>query len=180
VVSTALARTDRTNLGLVPVRGENALVRVVVTRIEQDGTMQRRVVDTAQCDDCLQWGRLAARALEFPPPYRPVPGIAVYHVSIGEQVILVAEHDLGGPLLNLVTGVLALGEELLAQWAVRRTDHGMHEQRFELARMDTAGNPPEAGDAEPLSLLRGSPTKTLLPVRTRGGPRLASACGSCS
>jgi hypothetical protein len=37
-----------------------------VTRIEQDGTMLRRVVDTAQCDDCLQWGRLAARALGVP------------------------------------------------------------------------------------------------------------------
>jgi hypothetical protein len=85
-----------------------------VTRIEQDGTMQRRVVDTAQRDDCLQWGRLAARAMEFPPPYRPVPGIPVYHVSIGEQVILVAEPDLGGPLLNLVTAVLALGEGVLA------------------------------------------------------------------
>ena len=97
------------------VRGENALVRVVVTRIEQDGTMQRRVVDTAQGDDCLQWGRLAARALEFPPPYRPVPGIPVYHVSVGDQVILVAEHDLGGPLLNLVTAVLALGEAVLAR-----------------------------------------------------------------
>jgi hypothetical protein len=103
-----------------PVRGENTLVRVVVTRIEHDGTMQRRVVDTAQCDDCLQWGRLAARALEFPPPYRPVPGIPIYHVSAGDQVILVAEHDLGGPLLNLVTAVLALGEELLARSAARR------------------------------------------------------------
>jgi hypothetical protein len=34
----------------------------------------------------------------------------VYHVSVGEQAILVAEDDLGGPLLNLVTAVLALGE----------------------------------------------------------------------
>jgi hypothetical protein len=87
----------------------------VVTRIEQDGTMQRRVVDAAQCDDCLQWGRLAARAMEFPPPYRPVPGIPVYHVSVDAQVVLVAEQDLGGPLLNLVTAVLALGEEVLAR-----------------------------------------------------------------
>jgi hypothetical protein len=51
---------------------------------------------------------VAARALEFLPPYRPVPGIPVYHVSVGDQVILVAEHDLGGPLLNLVTAVRAL------------------------------------------------------------------------
>jgi hypothetical protein len=82
-----------------------------VTRIEQDGTMQRRVVDTAQRSDCLHWERLAGRALEFPPPYRPVPGIPVYHVSVGDQVILAAEPDLDGPLLNLVTAVLALGEE---------------------------------------------------------------------
>ena len=105
-------RGGRAGLGLVPLWRENALVRVVVTRIEQDGTMQRRVVATAQRDDCHQWGRLAARALEFLPPYRPVPGIPVYHVSVGDQVILAAEPDLGGPLLNLVTAVLALGEEL--------------------------------------------------------------------
>jgi hypothetical protein len=37
-------RGDRAGLGLVPLWGENALVRVVVTRIEQDGTMQRRLV----------------------------------------------------------------------------------------------------------------------------------------
>ncbi|HEV3312135.1 MAG TPA: hypothetical protein VG815_16620, partial [Chloroflexota bacterium] len=56
---------------------------------------------------------------EFPPPYRPVPGIPIYHVSVGEQVILAAEHDLGGPLLNLVTAVMALGEEVLAGEAAR-------------------------------------------------------------
>ena len=77
--------------------------------------MQRRVVDTAQQEDCLEWERLARRALEFPPPYRPVPGIAVYHVSVGGQVILVAAPDLDGPLLNLVTAVMALGEEVLAR-----------------------------------------------------------------
>ena len=95
--------------------GEIALVRVVVTRIEQDGTMQRRVVDTARHSDCRQWERLAGRVLEFPPPYRPVPGIPVYHVSLGDRVILVAEHDLGGPALNLITAVMALGEEVLAR-----------------------------------------------------------------
>jgi hypothetical protein len=76
--------------------------------------MQRRVVDTALRGDCLQWERLAGRALESPPPYRPVPGIPIYHLCISEQVILAAEHDLSGPLLNLVTAVMALGEEVLA------------------------------------------------------------------
>jgi hypothetical protein len=74
--------------------------------------MQRRLVDTARCGDCLHWERLAGRALEFPPPYNPVPGLPVYHVSVGDQVILVADQDLSGPLLNLVTAVMALGEEL--------------------------------------------------------------------
>ena len=85
-----------------------------MTRIAQDGTMQRRVVDTARFDDYLEWERLAASAVEFPPPYRPVPGIAIYHVSVGDVVVLVPEYDLDGPLLDLVTAVMALGEEVLA------------------------------------------------------------------
>jgi hypothetical protein len=95
----------------VPVRGENALVRVAVTRIARDGAMQRRVVDTAWFDAYLQWERLVASAVESPPPYRPVPGIPIYHLSVGDQVVLVAEYDLDGPLLDLVTAVMALGEE---------------------------------------------------------------------
>jgi len=33
------------------------------------------------------------------------------------------------------------------------------EQRFELSRIDTAGNPPEGWCTEPLSLLGGSPNE---------------------
>ena len=36
---------------ICPARGHNERMRVVVTRIEPDGTMQRRVVDTGQRDD---------------------------------------------------------------------------------------------------------------------------------
>jgi hypothetical protein len=100
----------------VSVRGENALVRVTVTRIAQDGTMQRRLVDTARFDDSLQWERLAASAVETPPPYHAVPGIPIFHVCVGGQVVLVAEYDLDGPLLDLVTAVMALGEEVLARY----------------------------------------------------------------
>ena len=53
-------------------------VRVVVTRIEHDGTMQRRMVDTARQTDPRNWEDLAARALAAQAPYRPVPGTAVY------------------------------------------------------------------------------------------------------
>jgi hypothetical protein len=111
VSSRALTR------GLPVVRcsspGHNGQVRVVATRIEQDGTMQRRVVDTARCSDGPRWEDLASRALAAPPPYRPVSGAPVYHVSLDDgRRVLVAEHDLGGALLDLVTAVLGMGEEI--------------------------------------------------------------------
>jgi hypothetical protein len=88
-------------------------MRVVATRIEQDGTMQRRVVDTAHCGDGPRWEDLARRALADPPPYRPVPGTPIYHISLDDgRQVLVAEHDLGGALLDLVTAVLAMGEQV--------------------------------------------------------------------
>jgi hypothetical protein len=85
----------------------------VVTRIEPDGTMQRRVVDTSQRDEGPRWADLAARALAFPLPYRPIPGTAVYHVSVDDHLIQVGEYDLDGPLRDLVTIVLAMGDEVM-------------------------------------------------------------------
>ena len=83
----------------------------MATRIERDGTMQRCMVDTAHCGDGTQWEDLAARGLAVPPPYRPVPGTPVYHVGLDDgTVVLVAEDDLCGLLLDLVTAVLAMGE----------------------------------------------------------------------
>jgi len=81
-----------------------------VTRIEWDGTMQRRRVDTARRGDGPQWEDLAARALAILPLYTPVPKGPIYHVSVDDQVILAAEHDLTGSLLDLVTAVLAMGD----------------------------------------------------------------------
>ena len=88
-------------------------MRVVVTRIEPDGTMQRRVVDTARRGDGPRWEDLAAKALSWPPPYRPVPGTAVYHISVDDHRVQVGEYDLDGPLRDLVTVVLAVGEHVL-------------------------------------------------------------------
>jgi hypothetical protein len=91
-------------------------MRVVATRIDWDGTMQRRVVDTARCSDGPEWEDLAWRALAAPLPYRPVPGAPIYHVSLdGDREMLVAEHDLAGSLLDLVIAVLAMGREVLAR-----------------------------------------------------------------
>jgi hypothetical protein len=87
-------------------------MRVVVTHIGHDGTMLRRVVDTARCADGPRWEGLATRALLLPPPYQPVPGAPVYHVSLDDRMMaLAAEDDLSGPLLDLVTAVLAMGDE---------------------------------------------------------------------
>lgn len=83
-----------------------------MTRIEPDGTMRRRVVNTARRDDGPGWEDLAARALAYQPPYRPIPGTAVYHISVDHHLVQVGEYDLDGPLRDLVTVVLAMGEEV--------------------------------------------------------------------
>jgi hypothetical protein len=44
--------------------------------------MQRRVVDTARCTDGPRWESLAGRAMLVPPPYHPVPGAPIYHLSL--------------------------------------------------------------------------------------------------
>jgi len=84
-------------------------MRVVVTRISQDGTVGRRMVDTTASGDVGPWEELIARALAAPPPYQPVPGEPVYHLRVDDQVVLVADRDLSGPLYDLVTAVLAIG-----------------------------------------------------------------------
>ena len=81
-----------------------------MTLIGPDGTMRRRMVDTAASGDAGPWEELIARALAAPLPYRPVSGGPVYHLRAGERIVLVAEHDLHGPLYDLVTAVLAIGE----------------------------------------------------------------------
>jgi hypothetical protein len=87
-------------------------MRVVVTRIGPDGTMRRRMVDTAASRDAGPWEELIVRALADTPLYRPVRADPVYHLRVDDQVVLVAEHDLSGPLYDLVTAVLAIGEAL--------------------------------------------------------------------
>ena len=84
-----------------------------MTRIEWDGTVQRRMVDTADRIDGAQWEKLAARALAILPLCRPVPRIPVYRVRVDDAVVQAAEHDLTSALLDLITAVLALDEELL-------------------------------------------------------------------
>ncbi len=85
-------------------------MRVEVTRIEWDGAMRRRVVNTAGRSDAHKWEELATRALAYVPSYRPAPGGPLFHLRVNDQAFLIAEHDLAGPLSDLVTAVLAIGE----------------------------------------------------------------------
>lgn len=87
-------------------------MRVEVTQIEADGTMWRRMIDTAGRSDGGRWQQLIARALAVPVPYRPVPRNLIYHLRLGDRDVLIADHDLCGPLLDLVTAVLAFGEAM--------------------------------------------------------------------
>jgi hypothetical protein len=93
------------------IPGQNGLMRVIATRIEPDGTMQRRMVDTDRQSDRRLWEDLAARAVGVSVPYRPAPGVAVYHIRVDDYVVMAAEEDLAGPLLDLVTAVMAMGGE---------------------------------------------------------------------
>jgi hypothetical protein len=86
----------------------------VVTRIWQDGTVWRRMVDTAERSDGGQWEELIAGALAVRPPYRPYPGSPVYHIRVDDDVVLAPEHDLTGPLRDLVRAVITAGGEVLA------------------------------------------------------------------
>jgi hypothetical protein len=78
---------------------------VVVTRIWGGGTVVSHAVDT-EGSDGIQWEDLTSRALADPPPYRPFPGGAVCHIRVDDKVVMVAERDLSGPLLDLVAAVL--------------------------------------------------------------------------
>ena len=84
-------------------------MRVVLTHIWGNGTVVSRTVDAAE-DSGVQWDELTSRALADPPPYRPFPGGAVCHIRVDDQVVMVAERDLAGPLLDLVAAVLNQGD----------------------------------------------------------------------
>jgi hypothetical protein len=82
---------------------------LVVTEIAWDGGIRRRAVDTTRRGDTSRWEDLIGRIPAQPPPYRALPGSTVYYVSVDDHVLLVSEHDLAGPLRELVVGVLTAG-----------------------------------------------------------------------
>ena len=85
---------------------------VEVSQVESDGAMWRRMINTAGRSGAGCWQQLMARAVAAPVPYRPVPGTPIYHLRLDNRDFLIADQDLDGPLLDLVTAVLALGEAM--------------------------------------------------------------------
>ena len=71
-------------------------------------------MDTGQQRDPQNWDDLSTRARAAQPPYRPVPGTAVYHLCMDGDIIQVGEYDLEGPLRDLVIVVLAIGSTMSA------------------------------------------------------------------
>jgi hypothetical protein len=58
-----------------------------------DGTVQRRMVDTAQRGDSPQWGDLAAG----PWRTRPVSAAAACHISVDDHMTQAGQYDLDAP-----------------------------------------------------------------------------------
>ncbi len=69
--------------------------------------MRRRALDTCDLTEAGRWETLIEQVLAFPPPYRAAPGSPVYVIHAGDRAVLVGEHDLTGPLRDLVTAILA-------------------------------------------------------------------------
>lgn len=67
------------------------------------------MLDTSRRRDAARWEELVSHIPVPPPPYRAGPGQAVYHISVEDHVVLVGEHDLTGPLRELVVAVLTSG-----------------------------------------------------------------------
>ena len=84
-------------------------VRVVVTQIAWDGSLCRRVLDTAGLPDAGRWESLIEQILAVPPPYRAAPGRPVYVIHAGDRAIVVGEDNLIGSLRDLVRAILEGG-----------------------------------------------------------------------
>jgi len=84
---------------------------ITVTKVDGDGAVLARSVDTACRQNPERWAQLAEHAaLHVPPRYRARPGEAVYRIQAGGLGADVAERDLQGPLRELAIAVLAEGD----------------------------------------------------------------------
>jgi hypothetical protein len=84
--------------------------------------MWRRMVDTAERSDGGQWEDRTCPGCPAPVP--AVPGQPIDHIRVDDDVVLAAEHDLTGPLRDLVSAVITVGGEVLAVRDERWPQHG--------------------------------------------------------
>lgn len=89
-------------------------MKLQVAKIAANGSIRRWVIDTTGRSDADRWEELIARVPAVPPPYRAAPGSAVYEIRVDDDKFLVGEHDLSGPLSDLVRAVLVEGDAVLA------------------------------------------------------------------
>ena len=110
-------------------------MRIVVTEVTGGGSIRRGMLDTADPGDAGRCGDLIERAtLDAPPPYRPVAGRPVYEICANDKNLWVAEHDLTGPLRDLVMITLVAGARSAgAAWArLPASARGMSPRRCRL------------------------------------------------
>ena len=88
-------------------------MRLEVAKIAANGSIRQWVIDTAGRSDAGRWEELIARVPAVPPPYRAAPGSAVYDIRVDGDKFLAGEHDLSGPLSDLVRAVLVEGDAVL-------------------------------------------------------------------
>jgi hypothetical protein len=82
----------------------------VVTEVTGRGSIRRGMLDTADPGDAGRCGDLIERAaLDALPPYRPVAGRPAYEICADDKTAWVAEHELTGPLRDLVMITLVAG-----------------------------------------------------------------------
>ena len=86
-------------------------MRLQVAKIAANGSIRQWVVDTAGRSDAGRWEALIAASAV---PRTAVPGSAVYDIRVDDGKFLVGEHDLSGPLSDLVRAVLVEGDAVLA------------------------------------------------------------------
>ena len=84
-------------------------MRVVVTQIAWDGSLFRRVLDTAGLPDAGRRESLIEQILAVPPLYRAAPGRPIYVIDAGDRAIVLGEDNLIGSLRDLVMAILEGG-----------------------------------------------------------------------
>ena len=118
----------------------------MVTEVTGRGSIRRGMLDTADPGDAGRCGDLIGRAaLDAPPPYRPAAGRPVYEICADDKIVWVAEHELTGPLRDLVMITLVAGARSAGAALGRAVSEGEGDEPATL-QAAPAGNMPGPPD----------------------------------